>query len=223
MAAIGSSAAHARSLLHRAQFSVSVPDVRQLPRDEGLEIAFAGRSNTGKSSVLNALCNQRALARTSGTPGRTQHLVVFELDAARRLVDLPGFGYAKVSKAKRAHWEKMLPRYLETRQALMGMVLIMDVRHPLKPLEQQLACWCRDADLQLHVILNKCDKLSRNQSNAALHKVGAALARLDVACTQQLFSARNKEGLVDTYTVLAQWLAADVAGGELKKGPGSSG
>ena len=107
----------ARKLLKQAQFTLSVPEARLLPADVGREIAFAGRSNAGKSSALNVLCAQRGLARTSRTPGRTQHIVVFELDDGRRLIDLPGFGYAKVAKAMRAHWEEALPEYLETRSS----------------------------------------------------------------------------------------------------------
>jgi GTP-binding protein len=106
--------------MQRAAFRVSVPEARLLPADSGREVVFAGRSNSGKSSAINVLCNQRQLARTSRTPGRTQHLVVFDIDADRRLIDLPGFGYAKVPKGMRALWEKTLPRYLETRQALIG-------------------------------------------------------------------------------------------------------
>lgn len=193
-------------LLQRAEFVQSVPRPEQLPADEGIEVAFAGRSNTGKSSAINILCSQRSLARTSRTPGRTQHLVVFGLDSDRRLIDLPGFGYAKVSKTMRAHWEKTLPRYLEQRRALTGMVLLMDIRHPLKPIEITLIDWCMRADVQLHVLLNKADKLSRGAASAEYQKVRNHLSQVHPTASVQLFSALKRDGLEQAWQVLAQWL-----------------
>ena len=196
----------ARKLLARAHFALSVPEPRLLPGDQGREIAFAGRSNAGKSSALNLLCGQRGLARTSRTPGRTQHIVVFELDAERRLVDLPGFGYAKVAKSMRAHWEEALPEYLETRASLAGVVLLMDIRHPLKPQDQALIAWCEHAGVPIHVLLSKSDKLGRGQAMAALHQVNAALAKSGAQGHAQLFSALKHEGAEQAWQVLAAWL-----------------
>ena len=199
----------ARKLLARARFALSVPEPRLLPSDSGREIAFAGRSNAGKSSALNLLCGQRGLARTSRTPGRTQHIVVFELDAERRLIDLPGFGYAKVAKAMRAHWEDALPEYLETRASLAGVVLLMDIRHPLKPQDQALIAWCEHAGVPLHVLLSKSDKLGRGPAMAALHQVNAALKRSGVTGRAQLFSALKAEGAAEAWLVLAGWLGLE--------------
>lgn len=199
----------ARKLLRQAQFAMSVPQPQLLPVDVGREIAFAGRSNAGKSSALNLLCGQRALARTSRTPGRTQHLVVFTLDAERRLIDLPGFGYAKVAKAMRAHWEEALPEYLETRHSLAGMMLLMDIRHPLKPQDVAVLEWCTHAGVPVHVLLNKSDKLSRGPATAALLQVKASLAKQQWAGSVQLFSAFKQEGAEQAWRVLAEWLALE--------------
>lgn len=202
-------------LLQQARFLTSVPTVRAMPPDEGREVAFAGRSNTGKSSAINVLCSQRSLARTSRTPGRTQHLVVFGLSPAQRLVDLPGFGYAKVSKQVRAHWDRELPAYLETRRSLAGLVLLMDVRHPLKPQEDVIVRWCAEAAVPLHVLLNKSDKLGRGQAGAALARVRTALAAAGGNATAQLFSALARRGLDEAWTVIGGWLAGEA-------GPGAS-
>lgn len=195
----------AHGLLQRAQFAISVPEPRLLPADNGREIAFAGRSNSGKSSAINALCMQRGLARISRTPGRTQHLVVFDLDAERRLIDLPGFGYAKVSKAMRAHWERALPAYLETRQSLRGVVLLMDIRHPLKPQDELMIAWCAAAGVPLHILLNKCDKLGRGPGAAARQLVARALAKSGGDASVQTFSALRHKGLEEAYAKLAAW------------------
>ena len=199
----------ARKLLKQAQFSLSVPEPRLLPADVGREIAFAGRSNAGKSSALNMLCAQRGLARTSRTPGRTQHIVVFDLDTERRLVDLPGFGYAKVAKSMRAHWEEALPEYLETRASLSGLILLMDIRHPLKPQDVAVLEWCTHAGVPVHVLLNKCDKLGRGPATAALHLVNATLTKQGWQGTAQLFSALKHEGADLAWQVLGQWLALE--------------
>ena len=196
----------ARKLLAQAQFSLSVPEPHLMPADVGREIAFAGRSNAGKSSALNMLCAQRGLARTSRTPGRTQHIVVFDLDVERRLVDLPGFGYAKVAKSMRAHWEDALPEYLETRASLCGLILLMDIRHPLKPQDVAVLEWCTHAGVPVHVLLNKCDKLGRGPATAALHLVNASLTKHSWHGTAQLFSALKHEGADLAWQVLGQWL-----------------
>ncbi len=199
----------AQKLLSGARFALSVPNVGDMPNDNGIEIAFAGRSNTGKSSAINVLCGQRGLARTSRTPGRTQHLVVFELDGPRRLVDLPGFGYAKVSKRIRRHWDRALPEYLETRRSLAGLMVVMDVRHSLKPQEVMLVDWCANADVPLHVLLNKCDKLNKGQAQNALLKVSRYLEAAGGAATAQLFSALKRTGIEQAHEAAGRWL--DVA------------
>lgn len=204
-----STAQAARKLLSGARFVLSVPNVGDMPNDKGIEIAFAGRSNTGKSSAINVLCGQRGLARTSRTPGRTQHLVVFELDGPRRLVDLPGFGYAKVSKRIRAHWDRALPEYLETRRSLAGLMVVMDVRHPLKPQEVMLVDWCAKAHVPLHVLLNKCDKLNKGQAHNALLKVSRYLEGIGGDATVQLFSALKSTGIEQAHEAAGRWL--DVA------------
>ena len=204
-----STAQAARKLLSGARFVLSVPNVGDMPNDKGIEIAFAGRSNTGKSSAINVLCGQRGLARTSRTPGRTQHLVVFELDGPRRLVDLPGFGYAKVSKRIRAHWDRALPEYLETRRSLAGLMMVMDVRHPLKPQEVMLVDWCAKANVPLHVLLNKCDKLNKGQAHNALLKVSRYLEGIGGDATIQLFSALKSTGIEQAHEAAGRWL--DVA------------
>lgn len=196
----------ARKLLKQARFSLSVPEARLLPTDAGREIAFAGRSNAGKSSALNVLCAQRGLARTSRTPGRTQHIVVFELDDERRLIDLPGFGYAKVAKSMRAHWEQALPEYLETRASLAGLILLMDIRHPLKPQDVAVLEWCNHAGVPAHVLLNKSDKLGRGPATATLHQLTAAIAKQSWATSAQLFSALKQDGTEQAWQVLAEWL-----------------
>ena len=195
----------ARKLLQQAQFTISVPEPRQLPLDSGQEVAFAGRSNAGKSSAINLLCGQHGLARTSRTPGRTQHLVVFALDPERRLIDLPGFGYAKVTKTMRAHWERALPEYLETRRSLIGLMLLMDIRHPLKPPDVALLEWCRDAGVPVHVLLNKSDKLGRGQATAALHQLRLGLERMGSNAQAQLFSALKQQGADEAFAALANW------------------
>ena len=195
----------AENLMRNAQFRISVPQPAQLPDDNGIEVAFAGRSNSGKSSTINVLCQQRNLARTSRTPGRTQHLVVFDLDPDRRLIDLPGFGYAKVSKTMRAHWEKTLPNYLEQRRSLRGMMLLMDVRHPLKPVETTLIEWCSRTDIALHVLLNKSDKVSRGEGARALELVHRELARYGDTASAQLFSAEKRHGRDQALAVLGAW------------------
>lgn len=199
----------ARKLLQQARFGLSVPEARLLPADVGREIAFAGRSNAGKSSALNVLCAQRGLARTSRTPGRTQHIVVFELDDERRLIDLPGFGYAKVAKSMRAHWEEALPEYLETRASLAGLILLMDIRHPLKPQDVAVLEWCNHAGVPAHVLLNKSDKLGRGAATATLHQLTSAMRKQGWAASAQLFSALKQHGTEQAWPLLAEWLQLD--------------
>ncbi len=190
---------------HAAKFMMSAPSLDYLPLDEGYEIAFAGRSNSGKSSTLNTLCTQKTLAKTSKTPGRTQLINLFQLDAQRRLVDLPGYGYAKVSRTTKERWQETLAAYLEQRQCLQGVFLIMDIRHPLKELDQNFIAWTTAQRLPLHILLNKCDKLSRNQAHQALIMVKNHLLYHPEASTQ-LFSAHAKTGLDEAYATMDRWL-----------------
>ncbi len=194
----------------RACFLLSVDRLRDLPRDEGREIAFVGRSNVGKSSVINALSDQQGLARTSRTPGRTQQFVLFDLGEERRLMDLPGFGYAAVDKATRAHWRTMVPRYLETRAALAGLVLIADSRHPLRQDELDLVSWTIAAEVPLVVLLNKADKLGRQAITlavrAAAREVAARGGRTEAV---RPFSAVARTGVPQLRALLHGWFTAE--------------
>jgi GTP-binding protein len=192
-------------LYHQASYTLSAHNLKQLPPDEGREVAFAGRSNAGKSSALNSLCRQKNLARTSKTPGRTQQIIFFTLDESRRLVDLPGYGYAKVPLKIKQHWEKTLESYLQTRQALRGLILLMDTRRPLMPQDVQMLEWCLHVNMPVHVLLTKADKLSRNQAAATLQKVRRELREVEDLVSLQLFSALKHQGLEDLNAKLDAW------------------
>jgi GTP-binding protein len=191
-----------------AQFVLSAPELRQLPHDDGAEIAFAGRSNAGKSSALNSICDQTGLARTSKTPGRTQMFVVFALGDGRRLVDLPGYGYAKVPEAMRERWRRAIDDYLRERACLRGIVLIMDSRHPLKDFDRQMLAYCRDIGRACHVLLTKADKLSRSHAATVLADVRRACKAEGWPATAQLFSSLNKTGLDEARATLLELLNA---------------
>src|SRR5690606_6123245 len=176
------------------------------PPDQGLEVAFAGRSNAGKSSALNTLTHA-SLARTSKTPGRTQLLNFFELDEQRRLVDLPGYGYAKVPIPLKLHWQKHLEAYLGSRQSLRGLMLMMDIRHPLTEFDCMMLDWAGASGMPMHILLTKADKLNYGAAKNALLKVRQELRRgwgEDVSI--QLFSAPKRQGVDEAYVVLARWL-----------------
>lgn len=192
----------------QAHFTLSAARLSQLPPDEGREIAFAGRSNAGKSSALNCLTGQKSLARTSKTPGRTQLINFFALDEGRRLVDLPGYGYAKVSVEVKARWQQTMEQYLASRQSLCGLVLLMDVRHPLKDVDRQLLQWCWQVGMPVHVLLTKADKLKRGAAQNTLLEVRRELAAESPPdlCSVQLFSATEGSGLDALYAVLDVWL-----------------
>ena len=196
------------TLFSNAQFLLAAHDGRQLPPDEGAEIAFAGRSNAGKSSALNALANRNALARTSRTPGRTQQLVVFDLGNGCRLVDLPGYGFAKAPRDLRQHWQDVIERYLRERQSLRALVLIMDIRHPLKDVDRQLLGFCAEMGLPCLVLLTKADKLSRNQAQAALAKTRRDIDAAGWQADLQLFSATKKTGVEQAREAVAALLGA---------------
>lgn len=189
-----------------AQFVTSAARLGQAPADAGREAAFAGRSNAGKSSALNAIAGHKGLARTSKTPGRTQLINFFRVTDDARLVDLPGYGYAKVPPAVKAQWERHLTAYLKHRESLVGLVLLMDVRHPLTEFDRQMLAWCRDAALDVHVLLTKADKLKRGAAQNTLLKVRRELAGLHPQVSVQLFSALDGTGLEAARAQLAAWL-----------------
>jgi len=181
--------------LRGACFVLAAHETRQLPKDAGAEIAFAGISNAGKSSALNALAGHAALARTSKTPGRTQQIVVFELPGGARLMDLPGYGYAKVPAKLREHWQSAIDAYLRQRESLRGLVLIADVRHALKEYDRQMLRFCVGIELPCIVLLSKADKLSRSQALAAQRKVQAEIAKFGSSAGTILFSATTGAGV----------------------------
>ena len=189
-----------------ARFLMSVPEPHQAPPDVGYEVAFAGRSNAGKSSALNALTQRRSLARTSKTPGRTQHLVFFELDGERRLVDLPGYGFAKVPEKIRRQWGLAMENYFSERQSLQGLILLMDVRHPLTDFDKQMLQWCKHVSMPVHILLTKADKLKRGAAMNSLLKVQKALAE-HKNVSVQLFSALKHTGVDQARAVLDSWLS----------------
>lgn len=201
-----SQSAAAASRYQAVRFFNSVNDFTQLPPDIGGEVAFAGRSNAGKSSALNVLTNQRQLARVSKTPGRTQLINFFEVEPERHLVDLPGYGYAKVPDSIRQHWQKLLEQYLRKRAALRGLMMLMDIRHPLTPLDQQLLGWCAARGLAVHILLTKADKLSRGAAMTVRQQVDKTL-RIDYPQTSaQLFSALTRLGVAEAHQQLDEWL-----------------
>jgi GTP-binding protein len=190
---------------HQAKFINSAPRLQDAPPDQGLEIAFAGRSNAGKSSAINTLVQQTALARVSKTPGRTQLLNFFQIDDKRKLVDLPGYGYAKVPEAIKRDWGKMMETYLSQRKALAGIVLVMDIRHPLTEFDWQMIEWCQHGNLRIHIILTKADKLKFGAAKNTLLQVQKELSHLEIGVTLQLFSALKKTGIDDIHRVLDDW------------------
>ncbi|MDX1432958.1 MAG: ribosome biogenesis GTP-binding protein YihA/YsxC [Gammaproteobacteria bacterium] len=190
----------------QARFLKGVARLAALPADAGAEVAFAGRSNAGKSSVINALTGQSALARISKTPGRTQMLNFFLLDDEHRLVDLPGYGYANVPLAVKRAWAQLVEGYLVSRRSLAGVVLLMDARRPFTDADTQLAEWCRHAGVATHVLLNKADKLGRGAGARALAEARRRLERLGGDSDVQLFSATRKSGIDTLCARLDAWL-----------------
>jgi GTP-binding protein len=195
-----------------ATYLLNAHRLDQLPPDTGAEIAFAGRSNAGKSSALNSICDQQGLARTSKTPGRTQQLVVFPLDDTHRLIDLPGYGYAKVPESMRVHWRGVIDSYLRTRDSLKGLVLVMDSRHPLREFDRQMLGFASATGRKSLCLLTKADKLSRSESSSTLRQVRKELETLAPGAQAQLFSSLNKSGVDEARTTLADWLFAEDAG-----------
>ena len=200
-----------------AKFLTSAAKLTQCPPDAGWEVAFAGRSNAGKSSAINSLTNNKKLAKTSRTPGRTQLINFFELSASQRLVDLPGYGFAKVPLAVKREWTKQLENYLQNRQCLRGLVLLMDVRHPMQPFDRQMLDWALQASMPVHILLTKADKLSRGAAGSTLLQVRAELRLHADLVSAQLFSALKHDGHKELIAVLDAWLTdvnADAASGE---------
>ena len=186
-----------RNFLENSTFIGSYPSFESLPEDAGSEIAFCGRSNCGKSSVLNAITNNKKLAKTSKTPGRTQSINVFEIDKNKqfKIIDLPGYGYAKVSKSIRADWGVSIDNYLNKRKCLKALVIIMDIRHPLKEDDLTLINWCEANNLPLIVLLNKSDKLSKNKASREQLLAINKLEGLSTKCFVLITSAKTKEGV----------------------------
>ncbi len=195
----------------RATFVMGAHELSQLSPDEGAEVAFAGRSNSGKSSAINRITMQKSLARTSKTPGRTQQINFFSLDEQRSIVDLPGYGYAKVSDRMRRHWQHTLGSYLQERECLKGVVLMVDIRRALTDFDHQMLEWCQHVEMPVHILLTKSDKLSRGAAGNELQKLRQVLAK-DFAverdqpwATVQLFSALKKVGVDEVQVKLDEW------------------
>ena len=191
----------------KAVFVKGAHKLSQCLPDIGREVAVAGRSNAGKSSALNVITGINGLARTSKQPGRTQQINFFQLLDGCYLVDLPGYGFAKVPPKVRKHWDQTLTAYFETRQSLKGLIVIMDVRHPLKDLDRQMIEWVADLGIATHCLLTKSDKLSKGQASAALQKTLAALRAIDPGVTAQLFSAVNQRGVPEARQTIEGWLS----------------
>ncbi|MDF7679460.1 ribosome biogenesis GTP-binding protein YihA/YsxC [Enterobacteriaceae bacterium ESL0689] len=189
----------------QTHFVTSAPDIRHLPADTGIEIAFAGRSNAGKSSALNTLTNQKNLARTSKTPGRTQLINLFAVAEGKRLVDLPGYGYAQVPEEMKIKWQRALGEYLEKRQCLKGLVVLMDIRHPLKDLDQQMIEWAVDSDIPVQILLTKVDKLSSGAAKAQVKKVREAILAFNGDVQVAAFSSLKKTGIDTLRQKLDSW------------------
>ncbi|MCD6342944.1 MAG: YihA family ribosome biogenesis GTP-binding protein [Spirochaetaceae bacterium] len=196
------------ALLKDIRFITSSPNYHSLPLSTGAEAAFAGRSNAGKSSVLNTLTNRKALAKTSSTPGKTRHINLFALDKEKsiRLADLPGYGYAKVNVREQQRWGEELTLYITERESLKGVVIVMDIRHPLTENDKQMVVLCRTGGRPVHVLLNKADKLKSGRRAATVKQVEKDLAYLSPGATYSTFSALKGEGIKELRDVLNRWL-----------------
>lgn len=206
-------------LFRHAEFYTTVNHLRDLPQGTSTEIAFVGRSNAGKSSAINTLVGRGRFAFTSKTPGRTQHINFFRLRDTCFMVDLPGYGYAQVPQAIRQHWGHLLSTYLQTRQVLYGMILIMDIRHPLTKLDLQTLEWFAQTGKAVHILLTKADKLSRSKTTAILAEVRQFLAVNYPGCTVQTFSSLTSEGAEEASELLQSWF--DTSHAEIQQANGS--
>lgn len=205
----------AHNPFRHAVFLRGAPGMEHLPDDDGREVAFAGRSNVGKSSIINSLAGQRHLVRTSRTPGRTRELNFFEVRPGARLVDLPGYGFARVSRVQRESWGDLMNRYLSERSSLVGVVAVMDIRHPFKEMDLDLLQWLAEAGLPSHIVLNKSDKLSHGGCQEVLRRVRHQGRAGDVP--RQLFSSVTGAGIEELRRLVGGWLLQE------KKGPGTQG
>jgi len=196
-----------QSIYNKAAFLLSAAELEQLPADRGKEVAFIGRSNAGKSSAINTITGIKGLARTSKTPGRTQFINLFAIDERNRLVDLPGYGYAKAPASVSQSWIKKVNQYLKTRRCLRGLILIMDIRHPLKEQDQRVIEWSVKCKLPIHILLTKADKLKQNPALGTLQQVKKAISQYGDLVTVQLFSSHDKTGLEEAYQKLNSWFA----------------
>jgi len=196
----------------QAAYLISAPKLELCPDDSVAEVAFIGRSNAGKSSAINALTDQNKLARTSKTPGRTQLLNYFTLLPGRYLVDVPGFGYAKVSSSQKVQWQKQLVRYLEEREPLKGLVMLMDIRHPFMDSDTMMISWCIKAGIPLRILLTKADKLAYGAAKSTLLQVRKELKDQAALVSVQLFSSHNGQGVDELRACLDGWLGADESG-----------
>ena len=206
------------SLFQNAAFHITVASLNDLPIDSVCEVAFAGRSNAGKSSAINTLVNHTRLAFVSKTPGRTQHLNYFALGEGKYFVDLPGYGFAKAPAEIRAQWENLLAPYLIHRSPLAGLVLIMDSRHPLTELDMQMIDWFAQTGKPIHVLLSKADKLTRTEQAQVLREVKGVLAEIGERCSLQLFSSLKRTGVAEAEAAIGGWLGIG-AGAEARQAP----
>ncbi|GKX59623.1 ribosome biogenesis GTP-binding protein YihA/YsxC [Leminorella grimontii] len=191
----------------QTHFVTSAPDIRHLPEDIGIEVAFAGRSNAGKSSALNTLTNQKSLARTSKTPGRTQLINLFRVEGNLHLVDLPGYGYAEVPEEMKHKWQRALGEYLQMRECLKGLVVLMDIRHPLKDLDQQMIQWAVDSGLPVMLLLTKADKLAQGARRAQVNMVREAILPFQGDIQVEAFSSLKKFGVDKLREKLDVWFS----------------
>lgn len=193
---------------HVTHFVTSAPDIRHLPVDSGVEVAFAGRSNAGKSSALNTLTNQKSLARTSKTPGRTQLINLFQVAEDYRLVDLPGYGYAEVPEEMKLKWQRALAEYLQKRDCLKGLVVLMDIRHPMKDLDQQMVNWAVTSHIPVLVLLTKADKLASGARKKQLNLVREHSQSFGGDVQVEMFSSLKKIGVDKLKNKLDEWFSA---------------
>lgn len=196
------------SLFSQLEFRYAVHQLADMPSDQGAEIAFAGRSNAGKSTAINALANRRKLAFVSKTPGRTQAINFFDMGERRFLVDLPGYGYAKVPRQEQERWEGLISTYISNRKSLILLIIVVDARHGLTTLDHQLLDWLAPTGKPVHILLTKADKLTRQQASAKLRETEDALAKHAGNTSAQIFSGLRKTGVKQAQAAIARWLKA---------------